>query len=48
LLNLNIEQNKVTNALFFAPDYVNVLQVNLELVNQYPEVYNRSEVSNLN
>lgn len=48
LLNLNIEQNKVTNALFFAPDYVNVLEVNIELVNQYPEVYNRSEVSNFN
>lgn len=48
LLNLNIEQNKVTNALFFAPDYVNVLEVNLELVNQYSEVYNRSEVSNFN
>jgi len=48
LLNLNIEQNKVTNALFFAPEYVNVLEVNIELVNQYPEVYNRSEVSNFN
>ena len=48
LLNLNIEQNKITNALFFAPDYVNVLEVNLELVNQYPEVYNHSEVSNFN
>jgi len=23
----------------FAPDYVNVLEVNLELVNQYPDVY---------
>lgn len=42
LLNLNIEQNKVTNALFFAPQYVNVLEVNMELVNQYPEVYNLS------
>ncbi len=46
LLNLNIEQNKITNALFFAPDYVNVLEVNRELVNQYPEVYNLSRVSN--
>jgi len=48
LLNLNIEQNKVINALFFAPLYVNVLEVNMELVNQYPEVYNVSMVSNPN
>lgn len=48
LVNLNIEQNKVTNALFFAPEYVNVLEVNIELVNQYPEVYNMSPVSNSN
>jgi len=48
LLNLNIEQNKVTNALFFAPNYVNVLEVNLELVNQYPEVYNMLRLSNPN
>ena len=48
LLNLNIEQNKITNAIFFAPDYVNVLEVNRELVNQYPEVYNLSRVSNPN
>jgi K+-transporting ATPase ATPase C chain len=42
LLNLNIEQNKITNGLFFAPYYVNVLEVNLELVKQYPETYNIS------
>ncbi|WP_144729653.1 potassium-transporting ATPase subunit C [Candidatus Nitrosocosmicus arcticus] len=48
LLNLNIEQNKLTNAVFFAPQYVNVLEVNIELVNQYPEVYNMSRVSNSN
>lgn len=48
LLNLNIEQNKVTNGLFFAPQYVNVLEVNMELVNQYPEVYNMSRVANYN
>ena len=23
----------------FAPDYVNVLEINLELLNQYPDVY---------
>ncbi len=40
LLNLDIERNRITNGLFFAPDYVNVLEVNLELINQYPEVYN--------
>jgi K+-transporting ATPase ATPase C chain len=39
LLDLNIEQNKVTNGLFFAPHYVNVLEVNIELVQQYPEIY---------
>ncbi len=42
LLNLDIERNRITNGLFFAPDYVNVLEVNLELINQYPEVYNIS------
>ena len=40
--------NKITNAIFFAPNYVNVLEVNIELVNQYPEVYNLSRVSNPN
>jgi K+-transporting ATPase ATPase C chain len=39
LLDLNIEQNKVTNGLFFAPQYVNVLEVNIQLVQQYPEVH---------
>jgi K+-transporting ATPase ATPase C chain len=39
LLDLNIEQNKVTNGLFFAPQYVNVLEVNIKLTQQYPEVY---------
>jgi len=39
LINLNIERNKITNGLFFAPEYVNVLEVNLELVKQYPEHY---------
>ena len=48
LLNLNIEQNKITNAIFFAPEYVNILEVNMELVNQYPEVYNMSSASNSN
>ena len=39
LIQLNIERNKITNGLFFAPQYVNVLEVNLELMKQYPEHY---------
>ena len=39
LIDLNIERNKVSNALVFAPQYVNVLEVNLDLVRQYPEHY---------
>jgi K+-transporting ATPase ATPase C chain len=39
IIDLNVEQNKFTNGLFFAPNYVNVLEVNLELVRQYPQVY---------
>jgi potassium-transporting ATPase KdpC subunit len=38
-IDLNIERNKVSNALVFAPQYVNVLEVNLDLVKQYPEHY---------
>lgn len=39
LVDLNIERNKVSNLVIFAPKYVNVLEVNLELVKQYPEIY---------
>jgi K+-transporting ATPase ATPase C chain len=39
LIELNIERNRVSNMVAFAPNYVNVLEVNLELVNQYPDVY---------
>jgi K+-transporting ATPase ATPase C chain len=39
ILELNIERNRVDNLLAFAPNYVNVLEVNLELVRQYPELY---------
>jgi K+-transporting ATPase ATPase C chain len=39
LIELDIERNKVSNALVFAPYYVNVLQVNLDLVKNYPEHY---------
>lgn len=48
ILNLDIERNRITNGLFFAPDYVNVLQVNLELINQYPEVYNTTSELDMN
>ena len=42
IIDLNIERNKVSNLIVFAPKYVSVLEVNLELVNQYPEIYLKS------
>jgi K+-transporting ATPase ATPase C chain len=39
LIQLNIERNRIENLIVFAPHYVNVLEVNTELVRQYPEVY---------
>jgi K+-transporting ATPase ATPase C chain len=39
IIDLNIERNKVSNLIVFAPNFVNVLEVNLELVKQYPEIY---------
>ena len=39
LIRLNIERGKSENLGAFAPDYVNVLTLNLDLVDQYPEVY---------
>jgi len=39
LIELNIAQNKEENLLVFAPEYVNVLDLNIELVKQYPDVY---------
>jgi K+-transporting ATPase ATPase C chain len=39
LIQLNVERNRVSNMVAFAPNYVNVLEVNLELVKQYPDVY---------
>lgn len=38
-IQLNIERNKVSNAVAFAPQYVNVLEVNLDLMTGYPDVY---------
>lgn len=39
LVELDIERNKNSNLLAFAPDYVNVLDLNTELVKRYPEAY---------
>jgi K+-transporting ATPase ATPase C chain len=39
LIELNIERGRSENLGTFAPDYVNVLKLNLDLVGQYPEVY---------
>jgi K+-transporting ATPase ATPase C chain len=41
LVELNIAQNKEENALVFAPEYANVLELNIELVKQYPDVYSQ-------
>jgi len=38
-IQYNIEKNKVSNMLVFAPPYVNVLEVNIELISGYPDVY---------
>ena len=38
-VQLNLERNKLTNWIVFAPPYVNVLEVNIDLINSYPELY---------
>ena len=38
-IQYNVEKNKVSNVLIFAPPYVNVLEVNLDLISGYPDVY---------
>ncbi|HEY7109059.1 MAG TPA: potassium-transporting ATPase subunit C [Nitrososphaeraceae archaeon] len=38
-IQYNIEKNKVSNMLVFAPNYMNVLEVNLELISGYPDIY---------
>lgn len=48
IIELNIERNRVENLLAFAPNYVNVLEVNLELVRQYPELYSEFLTPNEN
>ncbi|MGZ5471047.1 MAG: potassium-transporting ATPase subunit C [Nitrososphaeraceae archaeon] len=45
IIDLNIERNKVSNLIVFAPNFVNVLEVNLELVKQYPDQYSKSTES---
>ncbi|MGZ5485663.1 MAG: potassium-transporting ATPase subunit C [Nitrososphaeraceae archaeon] len=45
IIDLNIERNKVSNLIVFAPNFVNVLEVNLELVKQYPDLYSKSTES---
>ncbi len=39
LIQLNIERGRSENLNAFAPDYVNVLKLNLDLMEQYPEEY---------
>ena len=39
MVELNIERNKVSNLLAFAPDYANVLELNVDLVKRYPGAY---------
>ena len=46
IIQLNIERNKVSNVLVFAPQYVNVLEVNLDLINGYPEIYQEFVTNN--
>jgi K+-transporting ATPase ATPase C chain len=46
IIELNIERNRSENLLAFAHNYVNMLEINLELVKQYPEIY--SEFLTLN
>jgi K+-transporting ATPase ATPase C chain len=46
VIQLNIERNKVSNVLVFAPPYVNVLEVNLDLITGYPEIYEEFTTNN--
>ncbi|HEY7757310.1 MAG TPA: potassium-transporting ATPase subunit C [Nitrososphaeraceae archaeon] len=47
-IQFNIEKNKVSNVLIFARPYVNVLEVNMELISGYPDVYSEFTDRNLN
>ncbi|AIC16989.1 potassium-transporting ATPase subunit C [Nitrososphaera viennensis] len=39
MIDLNIERNRSANLVAFAPDHVNVLELNIELARQYPDTY---------
>ena len=39
LIQKNIAANQATNLAYLAPDYVNVNQLNLDLIQLYPSVY---------
>ena len=39
LIELSVEKSRSSNLIAFSPDYVNVLELNLELVKQYPSTY---------
>jgi len=39
LISKNIEANQAANLGYLAPDYVNVNQLNLDLISLYPSVY---------
>ena len=39
LILKNIQSNQATNLGYFAPDYVNVNQLNLDLIQLYPSVF---------
>ena len=45
-IQFNIEKNKVSNVLVFAPPYVNVLEVNIQLISGYPDVYHEFSSKN--
>ncbi len=39
LIQLNIERGRSENLNAFAPDHVNVLKLNLDVIDQYPEIF---------
>jgi K+-transporting ATPase ATPase C chain len=46
-IQFNIEKNKVSNVLVFAPPYLNVLEVNIGLISGYPDVYHEFSSKNI-
>jgi len=47
-IQFNMEKNKVSNVLIFAPPYINVLEINIELISGYPDLYQEFANRNLN